>query len=96
MDDGILGVCATESVQETTDRLPETWVQIAVKGDDDPSKAKIVHRSAFRKLVDHADKEIDSFYADIGVRPPWATTPYPYPRNAVHYMALAYAASSQT
>ncbi|OBS20243.1 hypothetical protein FPOA_06630 [Fusarium poae] len=90
--DGILSVGAKESVYEMTDRLPETWVQIAVKGDDDPSKAKIVHRSAFRKLVDNADKEIDSFYVEIGVPPPWATTPYPDPCNAVRYMALEYPA----
>lgn len=92
MYDGILGVCAKESVYQMSDRLPETWVQIAVKGDDDPLKAKIVHRTAFRQLVDHADKEIDSFYVQIGLQPPRATTPYPDPRNAVRYMALEYPA----
>ncbi|GKU06779.1 hypothetical protein FLAG1_09465 [Fusarium langsethiae] len=89
---GILGVCAKESVYEMTDRFPETWVHIAVKGDDDSSKAKIINRTAFRELVDNADKEIDSFYVRIGVEPPWSTTPYPDPRNNVRYMSLAYPA----
>lgn len=89
---GILGVCAKESVFEMTDRFPETWVHIAVKGEDDSSKAKIINRTAFRALVDNADKEIDSFYVRIGVEPPWSTTPYPDPQNNVRYMALEYPA----
>ena len=90
--DRILGVCAKESVFEMTDRFPETWVHIAVKEDDDSSKAKIMNRTTFRAMVDNADKEIDSFYVRIGVEPPWSTTPFPDPQNSVRYMALEYPA----
>ncbi|KAJ4190515.1 hypothetical protein NW767_011343 [Fusarium falciforme] len=86
----ILGVGAKESEFEMMDRLPETWIQIAMAGDEDPSKAKIINRTALRKWVPNADKLIDSFYVDIGIEPPWAFTRFPNPRNAVRYMALKY------
>ncbi|RSL48276.1 hypothetical protein CEP51_015655 [Fusarium floridanum] len=88
----ILGVGAKESEFEMIDRLPETWVRIAMAGDENPSKAKIIHRTALRSWVDNADKLIDSFYVDNGIEPPWAFTRFPDPRNAVRYMALKYPA----
>jgi hypothetical protein len=88
----ILGVGAKESEFEMMDRLPETWVRIAMAGDENPSKAKIIHRTALRSWVDNADKLIDSFYVDHGIEPPWAFTRFPDPRNTVRYMALKYPA----
>lgn len=84
----ILGVGAKESAFEMMDRLPETWVHIAMADDENSSKAKIINRTALRKLVRHADKLIDSFYVDIGIEPPWAFTRFPNPHNAFRYMAL--------
>ncbi|RSL73741.1 hypothetical protein CEP54_000280 [Fusarium duplospermum] len=88
----ILSVGAKESEFEMIDRLPETWVRIAMAGDENTSKAKIIHRTALRSWVDNADKLIDSFYVDNGIEPPWAFTRFPDPRNAVRYMALKYPA----
>ncbi|RSL93383.1 hypothetical protein CDV31_014739 [Fusarium ambrosium] len=49
----ILSVGAKESEFEVTDRFPETWVQIALAGDKNPSKAKIINRliHAFEQLA---------------------------------------------
>ncbi|RBQ84224.1 hypothetical protein FVER53263_20789 [Fusarium verticillioides] len=95
--DKILAIGAKDSGYENTHRYPDTWVHIAVKDDDDPSKAKIIHRTAFRGLVGSrdADKFIDSFYVKNGIEPPWATTPYPDPENRVLYDPHAFPAPRQ-
>ncbi|KAF4951686.1 hypothetical protein FGADI_7280 [Fusarium gaditjirri] len=85
--DKILAIGAKDSGYEYHNRYPDTWVHIAVTGDDEPSKAKIIHRTAFRNLVGSrdADKMIDTFYVNNGIEPPWATTPYPDPENRALY-----------
>ncbi|KAF5000396.1 hypothetical protein FDECE_11216 [Fusarium decemcellulare] len=77
----IVAVGAKESQFEMTERYPETWVQIAMANDDNPSKAKIINRTALRSLVRHADKLIDMFYVQNSIKPPWASTRFPDPRN---------------
>ncbi|PCD23158.1 hypothetical protein AU210_014681 [Fusarium oxysporum f. sp. radicis-cucumerinum] len=78
---GILCICAKKSGKPPEGRFPDTWIQIALKQDSDPSKAKIIHRTALRKLVKDADSQIERFYNEVGVEPPWAYTPYPDPYN---------------
>ncbi|KAF4470082.1 dnaJ domain-containing [Fusarium albosuccineum] len=77
----IVAAGAKESEFEMTDRFPETWVQIAMSNDDNPSKAKIINRTALRSWMRNADKLIDMFYVQNSIVPPWGSTRFPDPRN---------------
>ncbi|KAH7201436.1 uncharacterized protein BKA55DRAFT_598914 [Fusarium redolens] len=90
--DGILCIGAKKSGKPSEGRFPDTWIQIALKQDSDPSKAKIIHRTALRKLVKDADSQIEKFYKEVGVEPPWAYTPYPDPYNHLRARPLIFPA----
>ncbi|KAF5565952.1 hypothetical protein FPHYL_3993 [Fusarium phyllophilum] len=89
---GILCIGAKKSGKPSEGRFPDTWIQIALKQDSDPSKAKIIHRTALRKLVKDADSQIERFYNEVGVEPPWAYTPYPDPYNHLRPRPLMFPA----
>ncbi|KAF5724650.1 chaperone [Fusarium mundagurra] len=89
---GILCIGAKKSGKPPEGRFPDTWIQIALKNDSDPSNAKIIHRTALRKLVKDADSQIERFYNEVGVEPPWAYTPYPDPHNHLRPRPLMFPA----
>ncbi|KPM41092.1 hypothetical protein AK830_g5499 [Neonectria ditissima] len=78
-----------EPLHPPMDRYPETWVEVAAKGD---AGYLILHRTALRKWLTQADKQIDSFCSENNIIPPWADTQYPDPRNIIRYMALEHPA----